>query len=231
LSGYRAKRESDEHLAWPQEFWGSKKLDKAFLNEKKLDPISLLEKLNRDFGIGAPIPVLKIRPAKPAGPGELARAAKIVVRNTWDGNDKSTHVSAEGLTEKQAEKHLTARAALHEHARETILRFQVRLAPTSIRYSRILAWFEAKRARERASAKRTPEAVQAAKNGVFAPSETDNRDRLHNDAWLAFLGERTLLSHTENVGDDFNTWFRERLKKRERLKELERLKKGEAYEA
>jgi len=200
------KREVDTHLPWPQDAWGSRKLDRIFLNEAGLDPINLLKKLDEEFDIGGAVPYPTIRG------GEPGRSAMIVIRNTWDGSEKSTHVSADGMTEAQARLHPTARAELAKHAAEKVLRLQARYAPTTIRFSRVLRWWLDKRLKSRDAAKSEPAAILNRKRGDFPPRGQDGRDGHHVDTWMQFLGDRTLASHTANVGDDFNAWFRGRLK-------------------
>lgn len=199
------KREKDTHLPWPQDAWGSRKLDRLFLNETGLDPISLLRKLDKEFDIGGAVPYLTIRGVEPG------RSAMIVVRNTWDGSEKSTGVAADGMTEAQARLHPTARAELVKHAAEKVLRLQARHAPTTIRYSRILRWWLDKRLKRRGAARDKPEAILDRKRGNFATQDMDNRDGHRVETWMEFLEERTLVSHTANVGDNFNDWFRKRL--------------------
>lgn len=213
------RRDNDENLPEARDFWGSKRLNKVFRNKKNLDPIRLLLKLNTEFGIGAPIPTIDIRSAKPG------LAAMIVVQNTWDDAIKSIHVSAEGLTKAKARLHPLAVAALRDQAKETALRFQARLAPTTVRYSTIFSWWLAKRAKEKESLKQTDEKKRQRRNGDFDPKDSDDRDGPMVAVLLEFTEDRTMLSHTKNIGNEFKVWFRER-KKEEGALVIEETVKG-----
>lgn len=180
-------------------------MDRAFLNEAGLDPIALLKKIDKEFDLGGAVPYLAIRVA------ETGRTAMIVVRNTWDGSEKTTGVSADGLSEPQARLHPTARAELRKQADEKVLRLQSRYAPRTIRYSRILRWWLEKRLGQFKAAREKQNALLNRSRGIPDPTNTDDRDSHRVETWIEFLGDRTLATHTAEIGNEFNDWFRRRL--------------------
>jgi hypothetical protein len=203
-------RNQDEHLPYPQHFHRSldphKRLDRFFIKHDGLSALDVLKKLNDEFGLGGAVPYITIRPEKED------RSAVIVIRNSEDGDEVTTGVSASGLTETQAQLHPTARTELEKHATRKLLRLQAQNSPTTVRYSQILLWWLESVRPEPTTPERDERRRRRNRDcNVRDPDDVFVEHLPYVTKVVEFFQERRLSTHTDGVGDDFAKWHRRAL--------------------
>ncbi|MDA9405227.1 hypothetical protein XH79_41710 [Bradyrhizobium sp. CCBAU 45389] len=210
MSKRRRRARPDDHLPYPQDFHRpldpQRRLEKFFLRTDGEPALEVLRKLDERFGIGGALPYLTIRAA------DAKRGPMIVVCNSENGDERSTEISAAGLTMAQAQLHPTARVKLDRYAQEKLLRLQSQYVPTTVRYATILRWWletvEPKRlAKEKEAARRR----NNRERGIRDPLDRFDAHFPYVTKLMEFFRDRRLSTHTEEVGDDFNKWLRAEL--------------------
>lgn len=201
----------DGHLQYPSQFVRKldphKELDRFFIRTDDGRPaLDVLHELNARTGIGGAPPYLTIRKAADD------RGEMIVIGDS-QGGEKSTGVSAAGLTLAQAKLHPTARAELEVFAEEKLLRLMARNAPATVRYTRILRWWLSKVAPKPTTPERDERRRRTnKKRDVRDPGEVFDEHEAHVKVLMRFFRDRRLEDHGDDIGDEFAKWFRDELR-------------------